>query len=145
MGVATIVELEKPIKGLKDRMAGKGLARCDLYLDAIARRLHLRPLDDFISFDPELAAELMGDMKDERGAAIEIPAEQWFPAADGLKTIRGLLAHFDKNPAALAELEPEREKGEGWPQAALGDLKEAERILTRAQKHKVRFHLGCLF
>jgi len=146
MGSMMFVTLENPIRGLKDDMSGKALAYCHLQIDVLARKLGLQPLEDFISFEPEALAELMEDMKGPNGEAIELPEEQWFDAADGLRTIGGLLAHLQGNPEELAKidrLDPDR--GGCLAEGVVRDLLEAEKLLSAAAKRNVRFHLDCTF
>jgi len=145
MGIMTFVTLEKPIRGLKDDMSGKALAWCQLQIDALARRLGLQSLDDFISCPPEDLAELMEDLKTPTGEAIELPEEQWFDAEDGLGTVRGLLAHLRENPAAIAKLDRVDRDDPGLGDAVVEDLESAERLLSAAAKRKVRFHLTCTY
>jgi hypothetical protein len=129
----TFITLEREIPGLEDDLGGKALARCQLPLDTRARRLGLKPLSDFHSMDAEEAAELMAEFGPPEGLDIGLPEEEWFEAADGLETVRGLLACYRDNPRALRRLE--------CPEALLDDLVEAEKILVEARHHGVRFHL----
>ena len=60
MGVAYFIVLESKIEGLDTMIDGKLLARTAEVLDAIALQLAVRPISEFISIDPDQAAEFMG-------------------------------------------------------------------------------------
>jgi hypothetical protein len=60
---------------------------------------------------------------------MRLPPEQWFPAAEGLKTVRGLSAHVTANLNNFKQ-----------PNAILRDLKAAEALLVEAQSQNVPFH-----
>lgn len=118
MGAAFYIVLEKEIDGLDTMMDGKMLARQIDALDSVAQKLGVRPLSEFVSMDADAASAILG----EDAAGMEVPPLQQFSAADGLATIEALLSR------------PEA-------QAAIQDLKDAERILSAAAQHGVRWHL----
>ena len=60
---------------------------------------------------------------------MRLPPEQWFPAADGLKTIRALAEHVGANLNNFKQ-----------PNPILRDLKAAEAVLAAAEAAGVRFH-----
>jgi hypothetical protein len=121
MGVAYFIVLEREIAGLDTMIDGKMLARTAEALDAIAPKLGVRPISEFISLDPEQAAEFLegeGVGTDD----IELPPLKQFSALDGLATVRALMS--------LPEAQP-----------AMHDLQDCERVLTAAGKHGVGWHL----
>lgn len=118
MGAALYIVLEKQIPGLDTMVDGKTLSREEEPLAELATRLGVRPLMEFFSMNAEDAAEFLGE---------EATAEQWFPAEEGLKTVRALLGQVEKAP----ELKAARE-----------DLVGFERVLGAAQKNGVRWHLA---
>lgn len=61
----------------------------------------------------------------------EIPAEQWFPAEQGLKTVRKLLEDVRSRPRRFR-----------YPDDLIADLEDMNRILNAAKDHAVRFHLS---
>lgn len=117
MGSAYFIVLERKIDGLDTMMDGKLLARAAEGLDAVAREVGVRPISEFISIDPEQAAEFMecdvGDFK--------LSPLQQFSAHDGLTTVRALM------------FRPEA-------RAAIHDLRDCERILSAAAQHGVGWH-----
>jgi hypothetical protein len=58
-----------------------------------------------------------------------IPPEQWFPAAEGLRTVRALIEHVGANLNDFKQ-----------PNPILRDLKAAEALLAAAEAAGVRFH-----
>jgi hypothetical protein len=60
---------------------------------------------------------------------MRLPPEQWYPAAEGLKTVRGLSGHVTANLNDFKQ-----------PNAILRDLKAAETLLAEAQAQNVPFH-----
>jgi hypothetical protein len=60
---------------------------------------------------------------------MRLPPEQWFAAADGLKSVRGLIAHVTANLNDFKQ-----------PNPILRDLKTAETLLVAAETAGVRFH-----
>jgi hypothetical protein len=150
MGIMMFITLEKPIRGLKDDLGGKGLAWCHIQLDAMAADLGLPDLSDFISASAEEQAELMAEAAEWTQELGEKPPknlgpfkEEWFDAEEGLRTVNGLLAHLEANPAERQKLAED-----GFPdldEAVLCDLREAKRILMTARAKKVRFHFTCAY
>ena len=60
---------------------------------------------------------------------MRLPPEQWYPAADGLKTVRALAEHVTANLNDFKQ-----------PNPILRDLKAAEVLLAAAEAAGVRFH-----
>ncbi len=132
MGVAYFIVLDRKIEGLDANMNGKLLAQAAQALDTVAERAGVRPLSQFISVDPEQAADFLEGEGGE-ASAFEIPPLRQFPAQEGLTTVRALLDYFQSHPAepvGINELSP-----------VLQDLKECERILSAAAQHNVKWHL----
>jgi len=118
MGAAYFIVLERKIDGLDTIIDGKSLAKTSAVLDAIAPKLGVRPISEFISIDPKQAAEFMdGDVGD-----IKLPPLQQFSAEDGLATVRALLPRPEAHPV-------------------LHDLRGCERILSAAAQHGIHWHL----
>jgi hypothetical protein len=60
-----------------------------------------------------------------------LPPEQWYPPADGLRTVRGLAEHVRSNPDEFERADD-----------LLADLADVERYLLAAEGGGVRFHLS---
>ncbi len=115
---AYYIVLEREISGLDTAMCGEMLSRNIETLDSAARQLGVRPLSEFISMDPKVVEDFLGD----DAAGLPIPPLREFSVEEGLATVRGLLTR--------AEAESARD-----------DLQNCERILRVAAEHGVRWHL----
>ncbi len=74
-----------------------------------------------------LIAQLKADGFDP--TKMRLPPEQWFTAADGLKSIRALITQVGENLNDFKQ-----------PNPILRDLKSAEALLVAAESAGVRFH-----
>lgn len=119
--------LEREIPGIDPLVDGKGLSSANDALEAAAGKLKVRPLMEFFSAGPEEVEDLLGE-----GADVpKVPPKKFFEAADGLNTVRALLAHLEKNPGMLKRSDQVR-----------SDLREFEKILAAAKDAGVRWHLA---
>jgi hypothetical protein len=108
--------------------SGKALARESDRLDTAARHRGVTPLTSQLSEShAALAAQLRAEGFDP--AKMRLPPEQWFVAADGLRTVRALAEHVAANLNAFKQ-----------PNPILRDLKAAEALLVAAEAAGVRFH-----
>jgi len=121
MGAAYFIVLEREIDGLDTMIDGKLLAKSADVLDALAPKLGVRPISQFISIDPEQATEFM-EGKDMEVDDAQLPPLKQFSAQDGLATVRALMTRPEAQPA-------------------MHDLKDCERILSAAAQHGVGWHL----
>ena len=132
MSAALFIVPEREVPGLDVFVNGKALGHAK-DLDGLAERAGVHPLMDFFSVDPESAAAFC----EEAGADAPeggFPPEQWFPAADGLTTVRGLLSYLEANPTAARD-----------SSAVIEDLKDFESILSRLASEGVGWHLAVDF
>jgi hypothetical protein len=132
MGVALFIVPEREIPGLDVFVNGKALGHSE-ELDRLAERAGVRPLMGFFSQDP---AEAAAFFEDEGIDAPEdgFPLEEWFPAEEGLTTIRGLLSYLEANPAEVPD-----------SSGLIEDLKEFESLLGRLASEGVGWHLSVDF
>ena len=107
---------------------GKALARETDKLDSAARRKRVTPPTSMLSEDP---AALIEEMKAQGfdPSKMRVPPEQWFPAADGLATVRAQSEYVTANLNDFKQ-----------PNPILRDLKAAEALLAAADVGGVRFH-----
>src|SRR5690349_1173648 len=96
MALAIVVSLEKDLPAPQVAYAkagsGKALARESDRLDTAARAKKVQALTALLS---ESQAALAEQLK-EQGfdpTKMRLPAEIWFPATEGLKTVRALIEH----------------------------------------------------
>ncbi|VTR94982.1 Uncharacterized protein OS=Candidatus Entotheonella sp. TSY1 GN=ETSY1_37545 PE=4 SV=1 [Gemmata massiliana] len=129
MGVAVFIVAEPSDRHFDLDVSGKALARSRL--DSRKPGNGLRALDEFFSTSPDEAAAAYSDFLDEAPPPEGgFPPERWFAAADGLATVRALLAYLAANPTDTRNT-----------QAVLDDLHDFERILTALDAAGVRWHL----
>jgi hypothetical protein len=130
MALAFVITLDKelPAAAYAKAGTGKALARESDRLDSAARRYSVAGLTSLLS---ESQAALIAQMKEEGfdPSKMRLPPEQWFAAADGLKTVRALHQHVSANLNDFKQ-----------PNPILRDLKAAEALLTAAEAAGVRFH-----
>jgi hypothetical protein len=133
MGVSIYVSLERDIAGV-DPLAinGKPLSRAIDTLDAWARANGLTPLMEMVSSPPDEVADLMDVDVDDLPE--HLAAEQWFSAADGLKTIRAMIEYLQQEPTAVKASDD-----------VLADLQDIEAVLVAAEQAQVRFHFSLDF
>ena len=132
MALAFVVTLEKDLPDAMKAYAkagnGKALGREADRLDTAARRAHVAAITSLLSESrAALEAQLREDGFDP--SKMRLPPEQWFPAADGLKAVRGLIADVGANLNNFKQ-----------PNPILRDLRSAEALLVAAEAAGVRFH-----
>ncbi len=133
MALVMIVTLEKvlpdALAAYAKTKSGKALAREADRIDSAARRRSVTPLTSLLSENPAvLAAQMQAEGFDP--TKMRLPAEQWFAAADGLKTVRALIEHITANLNDFKQ-----------PNLILKDLKAVEALLTQAEAAGARFHM----
>jgi hypothetical protein len=134
MALTIVVTLEKEIP---DALAayvktatGKALAREADRVDTAARRVNVTAITSLLSENPEiLAAQMREEGFDP--SKMRLPPEQWFAAAEGLKTVRGLATWVNANLNDFKQ-----------PNPILRDLKAVEALLVAAETAGVRFHFS---
>jgi len=131
MALAYVITLEKDIPesaAYTKAASGRALARESDRLDTAARTKGVPAITSLLS---ESTAALAKQMRDEGfdPSKMRLPPEQWYPAADGLKTILGLAEHVS---AKLTDFKQ--------PTPILRDLKAKEALLAAAEKARVKFH-----
>src|SRR5260221_10735217 len=132
MAQVIIITLEKALPDAGATYAkacsGKALARESDRIDSAARRRGVTPLTSFLSeSQAELIVQLKADGFDP--SKMRLPPEQWYPAADGLKTVRALIEHAATTPNDFKQ-----------PNPILRDMRAAEALLAAAEAAGVRFH-----
>jgi hypothetical protein len=132
MALAIVVTLEKELPDASAAYAkagpGKALAREAEKLDFAARCQNVTQPSSLLS---ESQANLIEQLKADGfdPAKMRLPPEHWYPAADGLKTVRALIEYVS---AKLNDFKQ--------PNPILRDLKAAESLLAAANAAGVRFH-----
>src|SRR5258706_11170207 len=127
--IAVTLEKELPAAAAYAKAgSGKALARETDRLDSAARVCGVTAITSLLS---ESQAALIAQLKSEGfdPAKMRLPPEQWFAAAEGLKTVRGLAAHVTANLNNFKQ-----------PNPIIRDLKAVETLLIAAEAAKVGFH-----
>lgn len=133
MSAALYIVSEREIDGLDIFVDGKAVGHADEEtLEAICVELGVPPLMAFYSENPAALADfLTEEMEEEAPSRDELPAEEWFSAADGLVTVAALADHLQAHPSAVADAA-----------AIVNDLRDYARVLERLKKAKVRWHFA---
>jgi hypothetical protein len=132
MAQAIAVTLEKELPEASAAYAkagpGKALARESDRLDHGARVKKVAAITSLLSeSQAALAEQMRADGFDP--SKMRLPPEQWYPAADGLTTLRALHEHVSANLNDFKQ-----------PNPILRDLKAAEALLDAAAAAGVKFH-----
>jgi len=125
-----VVEGEDP--GFDIFVNGHALARNEDALEHLAESLQVTPLLQFFSADQNSMCLLLEQGTGDPEWASHLPQPQWFDPADGLATVRALMEFLSSTPVSFGS--------ETLP--VLSELREYERVLQKAAKYKVRWHLA---
>jgi hypothetical protein len=92
MAAAILITLERDIPELAAYTksgTGKALARETDKLDSTARRKNVQPITSLLS---ESQAALIAQLKEDGfdPTKMRLPPERWFPAADGVATVKAI-------------------------------------------------------
>ena len=131
MAMAITISLEKEIPeatAYANAKPGKAIAREIEKLDYASRVCKVSAITSMLS---ESQAALIEQLKAEGfdPSKMRLPAEQWYPASEGLTTVRGLHAHVYANMNDFKQ-----------PNSILRDLKAAEALLAAAEAAGAKFH-----
>ena len=132
MAQVVIITLEKELPqaqaAYQKAKSGKALARESDRIDSAARRRDVSPIAALLS---ESREALIAQMQEEGfdTSKMRLPPEVWFPAAEGLKTVRAVAVFIEANMNDFKQ-----------PNPILRDLKAAEALLSAAEAAGVKFH-----
>ena len=125
-----VVEGEDP--GFDIFVNGHALARNEDALERLAESLGVPPLLQFFSADENSMCVLLEQGAGDPNWAHHLPKPQWFDPADGLTTVRALIRYLTQSPVAFgSETQP-----------ILLELREYQTVLTKTEKHHLRWHLA---
>ena len=125
-----VVEGEDP--GYDIFVNGRALARYEDALERVALRLGVKPLIEFFSADENSMSLLIEEGAGNPDLMRRLPPPQWYSPADGLTTVRALIATLEDDPQQL---------GTEGPQV-LSELQEYARVLNKANRVGDRWHLA---
>jgi hypothetical protein len=131
MALAFVVTLEKELPESAAYVkggSGKAMAREADRVDSAARRKGVTAPTALLS---ESQAALIAQLTEDgfEPSKMRLPAEQWYAASEGLKTVRGLIEFVTANLNDFKQ-----------PNPILRDLRAAEALLGAAEAAGVRFH-----
>lgn len=129
MGMSFNVAFKKKVPPY-GKLGGDNMALGASYqrLDKVATARGLAGLEQFVSIDPEEAAEMSGLDPEDLG----LPPLEWFDAGEGLAAVNALSELLRAEPKAM----------KNGP-ALLADLEKIGQELAAAKKAKIKFHF-CL-
>ena len=125
-----VVEGEDP--GYNIYVNGRALARHEDALERLALQVGARPLIEFFSADENSMALLIEEGAGNPELLRRLPPPQWYPASDGLSTVRALVRELESDPQLLGT--------EG--RMVLAELEEYDEVLTKTQARCLRWHLA---
>lgn len=125
-----VVEGEDP--GYNTFVNGRALARHEDALERVALRIGARPLIEFFSADENSLALLIEEGAGDKDLMRKLPPPQWYGAADGLATVRGLVEQLEHDPQQLGSEGP----------AVLEELREYQEVLAKTVIKGLRWHLA---
>ena len=130
MSAALYIVLENQNPGFDTYVDGRALSRAEDALARLAQRLDVTPLMSFFSMNPE---DMLAEAREfNTGVTAETgPAEQWFPASEGLRTVRALLGYIDAHPTTIAS----------GPEVA-NELAGFVSVLEQAEERRICWHLA---
>ncbi|MBT8143338.1 MAG: hypothetical protein KJO55_01480 [Gammaproteobacteria bacterium] len=128
MSSAYFVVLENPDPGFKTYVNGAAVAKAAPNLDRIARMLHVRRIEDFVSQD--LAEYFDDDEEDDFHGNVAEPHTVWYDASEGLEWATKIAEYIRANPDDVHDAE-----------SVLFDLDEYAELFRNAAKAKIRFHI----
>jgi hypothetical protein len=132
MSTAFFIVLDNEDPGFDTMVNGKFLAQDSKRLEKIANSLGIRKLEDYVSYPPNKAREMMEDLgvDPEEIEAGELPKQQWFEAQEGLDLVAKLSDHIQAKPTAVKNA-----KG------VLADLQEYRAVFEKAKGIGARWNL----
>lgn len=123
MSLAYYIVLDQPEPGFDPFVNGKFVAAEARRVSKVAKRLGLKRLDDFVSYDDEQpTAELSG---------VETGGDRWFSAAEGVAWVSELLDRLRSDPKRLRN-----------PAGVISDLEEYLEVLRKAQSVGAHWHFA---
>jgi len=128
MSVYIKLEKKSSIQDDFNGIDGKAVSKHWKELNSIAKQKEVKTLDEFVSASADDLANLIGEEGLEE-AGIELPKEQWFSAADGLRAIEFLISYCQDNKKAFENMS-----------RLLADLEGFKAGLKAAQSKKIGFH-----
>jgi hypothetical protein len=125
MSAAYFIVLDNDDPGFDTAVNGKFLSQDATKIAKIAKLVGVPTLDDFVSYSPEEAQEMMEDFgtDPEEVEGIELPEQKWFTPQQGLDFVAKVTAHIKDNPKAVKNV-----KG------VLSDLEQYQQVFSQTKR-----------
>ncbi|PQO33475.1 hypothetical protein C5Y96_11595 [Blastopirellula marina] len=124
-----LIVLHRKVPGIPEEVPGTEIAKSEIFLARLARKLGVVSLNDFKSQSPAVTdalAQINGlDLSD-----VKLDKETWYAPAQGLQTVSALRDHLRSHPAAIPNTNQVLEELDLW-----------NHVLTMATKEGVPWHL----
>ncbi len=132
MSAAFFIVLDTKAPGFDTEVNGKYLSQDVTGLKTVAESLDIRPLEEYVSYSPEEAVEIMEDMGIDADeiAGMELPEQNWYDPQEGLDWVRKVSEHLEANPLAVTNQE-----------GVLADLADYASVFERAKAIGARWNL----
>lgn len=123
------IVLHRKVPGISEDVSGKEIAKAEIFLARLARKLGVVSLTDFKSQSPAVTDALASingiDLSD-----VKLAKETWFAPLQGLQTVATLREHLQSHPATLPNTKE-----------VLHELDQWNEVLRLAAKEGVPWHL----
>jgi hypothetical protein len=132
MSAAFFIVLDRKDPGFDPMVNGKFLSQDAKRLEKIAKSLGIRPLEEYVSYSPEEAREMMEDMGTDLDEieGMELGEQKWYDPREGLDWVSKVSAHVQANPSSVKN-----------PKGVLTDLEEYRTVFEKAEKAGARWNL----
>ncbi len=123
------IVLHRKLVDVPEDVPGKEIAKAEIFLGRLARKLGVVSLTDFKSQSPAVTdalAQINGlDLSD-----VKLDKETWFAPLQGLQTVTALRDHLKTHPATLPD-----------SKVVIDELNLWSKVLARATEEGVPWHL----
>lgn len=129
MSMAFYVVAEREVPGFDLFIQGEALGRSS-ELERLAELAGVRPLMDFFGAEPEESSPVVAGARElsERRPQVEVA---WYPAEEGLASVRGMLRYLAAHPDCIDDADEIR-----------FDLEDMEMVLGRLARESIRWYLA---
>jgi hypothetical protein len=132
MSVAFYIALDREDPGFDTFVSGKFIAQDSERLELISKSLGLPTFEEFVSYSPDEALGMIGDLGgvNDEIDGIVLPEQKWFDAKVGLDFVTSLASHIQANPSVVKNAI-----------GVLSDLGEYKDVFEKAEAIGARWNL----
>jgi hypothetical protein len=132
MAASMYIVVEGDDPGYDTFVNGSSLAQHEDAVERLTLRLGVRPLIEFFSADENSMALLIEEGGGNPDLLQKLPPTQWYPASDGVATVKALVQSLREEPQQLGPEGP----------LVLAELEEYARVLKKTEERGLRWHLA---